>query len=612
MGMRIQTLVAILFLCLAISVFADACDSDDDNAKQDDSQDDDSGADDDSGNNTADDDDDNGSFEMDGVTIVGRTSDADGYVEFDVDGQGSLGFYLLDEGQVNRPLPGIKLYLITKDGLAAVLAADATGVYLPYVADVATLANVETNRASVAMAGVFNQDYLLGLPRNFSASVNEPLVVSARIDPALLKVMIFFFFEAGGSETLAGLGGKVGALAAAGSNSKIIQFALFTDPETAVAPVPVTLAVYDASHPGYAEFLPNLYRGNCYPETSAFDLYLRKEPLANASPSSFFYVLAKPNQLPEVTDTVDLLVEVLDAVTGVALPGARLTLSPVGQIAYTNSEGRHPFADLPLCAGQTGNGFYLRIVRFGYYPAQFVLDTLTPNVLNTLTYRLSPITQGEDAPTWITIPAGSFTMGCSPNDELCDADESPAHTVQLAGFQMTETEITQQQYAKEIGANPAWYGDCPNCPIEFVTWAEAKAFCEAVGGRLPTEAEWEYAARAGVSTRYTCGDDPACLELAAWDKFNAGSRTHPAKQKQPNAFGLYDVLGNVWEFTNDYYAANYYQGSPAQNPPGPATGQYRVMRGGSWYSGESNARVSNRFEGDTVGRYANFGFRCAK
>ncbi|NLH47437.1 MAG: formylglycine-generating enzyme family protein [Myxococcales bacterium] len=606
--MKIRNLVIILLLCLVLSVLADACE----NGKndQDNDDDDDSNSGDDSGDGTNGDD--GGAFELDGVSIIGRTTDAEGFVEFTVDGQGTLGLYVLDEGQTDRLLPGIKVYLITKDGQAAILALDETGVYLPFLADVATLANVETKRASTMMAGVFNQEYLLGLPRNFAASVNEPMVISARIAPDLLRVLLIFFFESAGTETLAGLETKVGSLANQATTAKIIQLALFTDPETATAAVPVTLAVYDRSHPDFAKFLPTLYQGNCYPTDSSFELYTSNDPLANSSPASFFFVLAKPKQLPDVSGNVDLLVEVLDAVSDAPIGGARLTLSPVGLVAYTNSAGQHPFADLPLCAGREGSGFYLRISKFGYYPAQFVLDALTPEVLNTVTFRLSPITAGEVEPTWINIPAGSYSMGCSPNDELCDADEFPAHTVQLAGFQLTETEITQQQYSQVVGANPSWYADCPDCPVEFLTWSEAKAFCEAVGGRLPTEAEWEYAARAGATTRYYCGDAAACLDQVAWDIFNAGSRTHPAKQKDANAFGLFDILGNVWEFTADYYAADYYQGSPAQNPTGPASGQYRAMRGGSWYSGESNARVSNRFEGDTVGRYANFGFRCAK
>ena len=116
---------------------------------------------------------------------------------------------------------------------------------------------------------------------------------------------------------------------------------------------------------------------------------------------------------------------------------------------------------------------------------------------------------------WISIPGGTFQMGCSPNDDNCSSDESPVHQVTISAFEMLETEVTEGQYEAERGENPSYNygaGGGIDNPVESVDWSEAKAFCEAIGGRLPTEAEWEYAARGGTTTRYYCGDDSSCLD----------------------------------------------------------------------------------------------------
>src|SRR5207244_1857641 len=143
-------------------------------------------------------------------------------------------------------------------------------------------------------------------------------------------------------------------------------------------------------------------------------------------------------------------------------------------------------------------------------------------------------------------------------------------------------------------------------PVEMVTWSQAKAYCEAVGGRLPTEAEWEYAARAGSdASRY--GD----LNVIAWHSGNSEDKTHEVGLKQANRWGLHDMLGNVREWVQDWYDEKYYEKSPSTDPTGPASGQSRVIRGGSWFNASRSLRSSNR---DTVGygpavRF-DIGFRC--
>ena len=203
---------------------------------------------------------------------------------------------------------------------------------------------------------------------------------------------------------------------------------------------------------------------------------------------------------------------------------------------------------------------------------------------------------------WMSIPAGSFMMGCSPGDIECGDREKPRHSVNVKGFQMMATEVTQGQYQSVIGANPSNFKNCGStCPVEQVNWNEAKAFCSKIGGRLPTEAEWEYAARAGTGTKFYCGDNR--LDSDAWFNENSGSKTHPAKQKQPNAWGLYDMLGNVWEWVDDCYSKDY-NASPDCS--------LRVLRGGSWYYVAWYERVSNRDRNNPDARDNDIGFRCSR
>ncbi|MDP9267442.1 MAG: formylglycine-generating enzyme family protein [Acidobacteriota bacterium] len=211
----------------------------------------------------------------------------------------------------------------------------------------------------------------------------------------------------------------------------------------------------------------------------------------------------------------------------------------------------------------------------------------------------------KDGLTYVWIPPGTFQMGCSPGDSECGSDEEPAHTATITrGFWMGQTEVTQAAYQRVTGANPShFHGD--RLPVETVNWDEARSYCGAVGMRLPTEAEWEYAARAGsTSARY--GD----LDAVAWYRNNSGDQTDGVGQKQPNAWQLYDMLGNVWEWVNDWYGENYYGQSPAQDPSGPPSGEYRTLRGGSWSLVAKNSRGSYRSRNAPADRGISVGFRC--
>jgi formylglycine-generating enzyme required for sulfatase activity len=210
----------------------------------------------------------------------------------------------------------------------------------------------------------------------------------------------------------------------------------------------------------------------------------------------------------------------------------------------------------------------------------------------------------KDGLTYVWIPPGTFTMGCSPGDRECDDVEKPAHEVTITrGFWIGQTEVTQDAYQRVTGNNPSSFQG-GRLPVESVTWDDARAYCQAAGMRLPTEAEWEYAARAeDASARY------GPLDSVAWSGEGISGRTHEVAQKQANAFGLYDTLGNVWEWVEDWYGP--YAAGRRSDPQGPSSGKFRVLRGGSWYNSPAVTRASSRLMYAPEGHFNIYGFRCA-
>jgi len=207
----------------------------------------------------------------------------------------------------------------------------------------------------------------------------------------------------------------------------------------------------------------------------------------------------------------------------------------------------------------------------------------------------------------VRIPAGCFQMGS--NSGL--GAEKPVHEVCLSAFSMDATEVTQAAYRQATGSNPSKFTYCgDDCPVEVVTWDEARSYCERVGERLPTEAEWEYAARAGTTTAWFWGDDDARRGEFAWSDGNSGIQTHPVGRKKPNAWGLYDMAGNVWEWTAYWFGESYYSRSRRQNPLGPASGSHRVVRGGSWFYESYCLQSAYRDAVAPDNRSPFLGFRC--
>jgi formylglycine-generating enzyme required for sulfatase activity len=231
--------------------------------------------------------------------------------------------------------------------------------------------------------------------------------------------------------------------------------------------------------------------------------------------------------------------------------------------------------------------------------------------------RLAVTTSAKEASKYVWIPPGTFTMGCSPGDDDCASWEKPSHPVAITkGFWMGQTEVTVGAYKRFVQStgrqmpsaprfNDGWRNE--SMPVVSVSWDDAHDYCTWAGGRLPTEAEWEYAARGG-STHSRYGD----LDGVAWFIANSGSHAHEVALKGANGFGLFDVLGNVWEWVNDWYDQNYYQVSSSLDPFGPTSGRERVLRGGSWFETAGFARVSARYAIYPAYRSNEIGFRCAR
>jgi len=188
----------------------------------------------------------------------------------------------------------------------------------------------------------------------------------------------------------------------------------------------------------------------------------------------------------------------------------------------------------------------------------------------------------------VLIPAGKFMMGSPDSEQGLSKVEGPQHEVTISKpFYMGVTEVTQAQYKAVMGTNPSDFIGATN-PVDSVSWNEATEFCNKLSvkarqaARLPTEAEWEYACRAGTQTAFSFGDDSAALGDYAWWVGNSGNRTQPVGQKKPNAWDLCDMHGNVMEWCADWWRGDYPKGM-VTDPEGPASGNHRVLRGGNWF-----------------------------
>ena len=216
---------------------------------------------------------------------------------------------------------------------------------------------------------------------------------------------------------------------------------------------------------------------------------------------------------------------------------------------------------------------------------------------------------------FVWIPAGTLLMG-SPEDEEGRFPDERQHEVRISeGFWIGKHEVTQGEWEAVMGTNPSHFSDCaPQCPVEEVSWDDTQEFIRKLNGwvsgraymyRLPTEAEWEYAARAG-----TTGIRHGKLDEIAWHRDNSGNGTQPVGQKRPNAWGLHDMLGNVWEWVGDWYGE--YPSGPVTDPGGPESGSGRVLRGGGWNRLARYVRSASRSSSSPGYRSYGLGFRLVR
>jgi formylglycine-generating enzyme required for sulfatase activity len=212
----------------------------------------------------------------------------------------------------------------------------------------------------------------------------------------------------------------------------------------------------------------------------------------------------------------------------------------------------------------------------------------------------------------VYVQGGTFTMGCTSEQDFNDCRQ-PTHQVSLSSFQIGKYEVTQAEWEAVMGSNPSKFKGCPNCPVESVSWNDIQDFIirlKAKTGkkyRLPTEAEWEYAARGGNRSRGNKYSGSNNFDEVAWHSHTSGNKTHLVAGKKPNELGIYDMSGNVYEWCSDWYGD--YSSSSKTNPNGPSSGSNRVLRGGSWYFNPQACRVSDRSYFDPVSRINDIGFR---
>ena len=259
----------------------------------------------------------------------------------------------------------------------------------------------------------------------------------------------------------------------------------------------------------------------------------------------------------------------------------------------------------------------VRLTANGYEPLSRTItvnstSTVFSFSMNKVEQTLSPVLQNLVA-NMVSVDGGTFTMG-GTSEQGSDAydDEKPVHQVTLSSFSIGKYEVTQEEWEAVMGSNPSKFKGA-RCPVEQVSWEDCQEFIRKLNQltgkrfRLPTEAEWEYAARGGNKSRgykYAGGDN---LNGVAWYTGNRGSSTHPVGQKSPNELGLYDMSGNVREWCQDWYGS--YSSNSQTNPVGPNSGSSRVRRGGSWGDSARFCRSSNRFSDSPSRRDCNLGLR---
>jgi formylglycine-generating enzyme required for sulfatase activity len=266
--------------------------------------------------------------------------------------------------------------------------------------------------------------------------------------------------------------------------------------------------------------------------------------------------------------------------------------SPCEVSLYVSMDsGRSWQGPLAKCTGDVGKDISggSRQIRWS------VLEEREQLAGNGIQFKVVASGRKSFEPEMVFVEGGRFMMGSNSGDE----DEKPVHEVELSSYYIGKYEVTQAQWQEVMGNNPSYFKDCDQCPVESVSWNDVQDFIRKLNGltgknyRLPTEAEWEFAARGGAKSRgytYSGGNDVGSV---AWYTDNSSSKTHSVGGKQANELLIFDMTGNVWEWCSDWYGSYY--GTFQRNPQGASSGQYLVLRGGGWNYLEWRCRVTDRF-----------------
>lgn len=336
--------------------------------------------------------------------------------------------------------------------------------------------------------------------------------------------------------------------------------------------------------------------------------------------------IVRQNETTQLNITLRILMsisgKVVDDSTGDAVNGVAVTIQQYSSPVITAEDGSYQFENIP--AGT--NIITLSKTGYIYKKASINIVPNNPTSYDISISKLEPLDM-------VFVEGGTFQMGDNFGDG--DISEKPVHNVTVSDFYISKTEITQKEWIDISSNNPAKYW-ADEQPVESISWRDAINYCNsrsllegltpcyttdggktscdftANGYRLPSEAEWEYAARGGKTNNNFKYSGSADINAVAWYDKNSSNITHPVAQKQPNDLGIYDMCGNVWEYCWDYYDENYYAQSPQQNPTGPELGDERVMRGGAWSDDAYFNRVFFRNHYKENARGSNVGLRVVR
>lgn len=289
---------------------------------------------------------------------------------------------------------------------------------------------------------------------------------------------------------------------------------------------------------------------------------------------------------------------------------------PVTARGFVWSRSPNPILTNNLTTNGSGKGKFQAVIgglisNTIYYVRAYCINNQNVTYGNSIEVKTLTSTVGEFG-NFVIVNGGTYNRGSNFGSNI----EKPIHQVTLKSFFIGETEVTQGVWELVMGSAPSFNYDCDNCPVENVSWLDIQEFIKKLNDkqtthvyRLPTEAEWEYAARGGANATDFLYAGSSDINSVAWYKDNSGRKSQPVKSKSPNALGLYDMSGNVWEWVQDWF--NFYKGDPLTNPTGPANGSSKLYRGGSFDDISEDCRSTYRYGNPPASRFNNLGFRLA-